>query len=103
MGWGAAAAIAAIVGTGASIYQGQQNAKAQNQAMQQAQANAQAQAKAADEATNAANRKQANPNALLAAAQQAGKAGGSSTMLTGAQGIGADQLSLGRNTLLGGG
>lgn len=73
----------------------------QKKAARQGAANAQAQAKAADEATNRANRKTANVGAAMDAALLSGRAGAGGTMLTGAQGVPADQLNLGRNTLLG--
>jgi hypothetical protein len=80
---------------------GQQQKKAAKRASQQAQANADKQALAADEATNRANQKRASTGAALDSALQSGKAGASSTMLTGAQGIDPTKLNLGKNTLLG--
>jgi hypothetical protein len=47
--------------------------------------------------------KKPDTNAILSAAEQAGKAGASSTMLTGTSGVDVSQLGLGKkNTLLGG-
>ena len=96
--------IAAVAGAGlvSSVVQGQQQQKQAKSAAAQAQANAEKQAKVADEQMNQANQKRADPNAALDAALQSGKSGVSSTMLTGAQGIDPNQLSLGKSTLLGG-
>ena len=98
---GAALAIAAT-GTGYSMYQGERAAEAQEKAQRMSMAEAQKTARAADEATNRANQKRPNANAILAAAQQAAKGGVGSTMLTGPQGVNTDELSLGKSTLLGG-
>lgn len=100
---GAITAIA--IGTGvaaaASIYNGNQQAKAQKRAQSAAKENADKQATAAEQAANAANQKRPNTSEILDAATQAGRAGVSGTMLTGASGIAQDQLALGRNSLLG--
>jgi uncharacterized protein HemX len=95
-------ALAGAVGTGYSIYSGQQQAKTQKNASAQAEAKAAANAKAADEATNRANQKKPNTAAILDQMLMAGRTGTSGTMLTGAAGIDPTQLSLGRSTLLGG-
>lgn len=109
------AAVATVAAVGASIYQGEQQRKAASKAADQAekQANQQAdaaakqadaaakQARQAEEATNRANQKKPDVSGILSAAQQAGKAGASGTMLTGPQGIDPDALQLGKNTLLG--
>ena len=97
-----ASAIVSGVGAAGSMIQGQQQNKQAKAAAAQAQANAEKQAKVADEQMNQANQKRADPNAALDAALQSGKSGVSSTMLTGAQGIDPNQLSLGKSTLLGG-
>ncbi|GAB3190755.1 hypothetical protein [Hydrogenophaga aquatica] len=94
-------ATAAVVGTAVAYQNGQDQKKAAERAAQQAEANAKKQEKAADEASNRANSKRADTGAALDAAAQAGKAGGSGTMLTGPQGIDPAALSLGKNTLLG--
>jgi hypothetical protein len=94
-------AAAAVAGAVATIHNGQQQKKAADSASQQAQANALKQERAADEATNRANQKRADPAAALAAASQAGKAGVGGTMLTGPQGVDPAALTLGKNTLLG--
>ena len=103
------AAVAAVVYTGYSIYQGERAAKQQNQQLQmQQQANAEAKAaalkqeKAAEESTNRALAKTPDTQAILSSAEQAAKTGGSSTMLTGVGGVDPAQLQLGKKTLLGG-
>lgn len=105
----AVAAGAAVVGTGYSIYQGEQQKKAQAEALNQqrdaqnqAQANALKQEKASEEAQNRALAKRPDASAILSAAEQAGKAGTASTMLTGSQGIDPASLQLEKKTLLGG-
>ncbi len=99
-------AIAATVSTVQSIVSGQQQKKQQERSLQmQEQANKQAvatatkQEKSAEENVRAANRKQADVSAILAAAQDTG--GGDRTLLTGPMGVDPNQLALGRNTLLG--
>ena len=98
---GAALAIAAT-GTGYSIYAGERAAGEQEKAQRLSMAEAQKTARAADEATNRANQKRPNANAILAAAQQAAKGGMGGTLLTGPQGVNTGELSLGKSTLLGG-
>ena len=92
---------AAVAGTAYSIYAGEKSASAQKKAQSQATAAASAQAKAADEAQNKANQRRPDTSAIMAAAQQSGAGGNSSTMLTGPAGVG-DALKLGKSTLLGG-
>lgn len=94
-------AAAAVAGAVVSYQNGQDQKKAAKSAQAQAQANADKQEKAADQATNRANQKKPDTGAILDAATQAGKGGASGTMLTGAQGIDPNMLSLGKNTLLG--
>lgn len=94
-------AVAAAVGTGASIYSGMEQKKAADNASRQAQANADKMASEADQATNRANQKRPDTAAILGAAQQAGRAGASGTMLTGPTGVDPSTLQLGKNTLLG--
>ena len=96
-----ALAVAAVAGTAYSIYSGERAADAQQKAQSEAKANALKQEKAADEAFNAANRKKPDTMAILDAASQSGKAGASSTMLTGPMGVDPSALTLGKNTLLG--
>jgi uncharacterized protein HemX len=100
------ATIAAVASTGYSIYSGEQQKKQQEKSLQmQDQANKQAvatakkQESAAEQNVNAANRKQADVSAILAAAQDAG--GADRTLLTGPTGVDPTQLALGKNTLLG--
>lgn len=94
--------IAAVaLGAATSIYSGNKQASAQKKAQAQAKSIADKQATAAEQAQNAANQKRPNTSGILDAANQAGRAGISGTMLTGAQGVDKNQLALGRNTLLG--
>jgi uncharacterized protein HemX len=104
--WAIIAAASSATAAGYSIYSGEQQQKKQEQglAMQeqankQALATAQKQEKSAEENVRAANRKQADVSAILAAAQDTG--GGDRTLLTGPMGVDPNQLALGRNTLLG--
>lgn len=101
-----AMAAAAATGTAYSIYQGERQNKQQERSLQmQSQANQQAvatatkQEKSAEENIRAANRKQADVSAILAAAQDT--SGADRTLLTGPMGVDPSQLALGRNTLLG--
>lgn len=98
---GVTAAVAAVVGTAYTVYSGERAADAQSSAQNEARANAEKQATAADQAQNKANQKKPDTSAILSAAGQAGKAGESGTMLTGPMGVNANQLNLGKNTLLG--
>ena len=95
-----AAGIAAV-GTAVAYDQGQQQKKSAENASRQAQANADKQLAQADQETNRANQKRPDTSAILGAAQQAGKAGASGTMLTGPTGIDPSTLQLGKSTLLG--
>lgn len=90
-------AIAAAVGAGYSVYSGQRAASEQRKVRRKGEV----QAKRAEQDANRNNRNPANADALLAQ-QDSGVTGGSSTMLTGPQGVNLDDSSLGRNTLLGG-
>ena len=109
-GWTAAtwAMIGAVAGAGVSLYNGQQAAAGQKKALDmQNQANADAksaalkQEQAAEESNNKANQKSADTKSILEAAGASGKAGVSSTMLTGPSGVDLEKLQLGKNTLLG--
>lgn len=99
---------ATVISTGVSIYQGQQQKKAQEASLQQ-QRDAQAQAeqaalkqeKVSEEATNKAQAKRPDAGAILSQAEQAAKVGGGSTMLTGSQGVDPNSLQLEKKTLLG--
>ena len=95
-------AVAAVAGAAISYTNGQSQKKAAERAAQQAEVNAKKQEKAADEANNAANRKRVDAQGAMDSALQSGREGASGTMLTGTQGVDASQLSLGKNTLLGG-
>ena len=99
----ASAALAlAAAGTGYSMYQGERTADMQKDAQLLSAAEARKTAKSADEATNRANQKRPNANAILSAAQQAAKGGMGGTLLTGPQGVNPGEMSLGKSTLLGG-
>lgn len=85
-----------------SAYQSNQQAKDQKHTADVARKQAADNAKAQEEATNRADVKSPDTSSILSAAQQAGKSGVSSTMLTGSGGVDASSLSLGKSTLLGG-
>lgn len=94
-------AAAAVAGAAASVYQGQQQAKAQRSAADQAaQASAQ-QAAQAEQQFNRQNQKRPNVAGMTATNQQAAMGGAGGTMLTGPTGVDPTALTLGRNTLLG--
>ncbi|WP_039761168.1 hypothetical protein [Bartonella queenslandensis] len=79
----------------------EQNRKAlesQQRAQEQMRIDAEKQRQMSQAELNKANRKNADKKALL---DKARKGASSSTMLTGAKGINFDELSLGKNTLLG--
>lgn len=97
-----AAAAASAVGAGVSYANGREQKSAAAHAAEQAKINADKQAAQADQDMNRANQKRPDTSAIMSAAQQAGKAGASGTMLTGPQGVDLNALSLGKNTLLGG-
>lgn len=92
---------AAVAGAGAAVYNGEKQKKAQEKAGALAEQSAKTTAKQAEVATNKANAKAPNTAALTAANVLAANGGQGSTMLTGAGGVAADQLSLGKTTLLG--
>ncbi len=101
-----AIAAAAATSTAYTIYAGEKQAKQQERSLQmQSQANQKAEAAAlkqesqAQQNINAANRRQPNTSAILAAAQE--MSGQNQTLLTGPMGVDPNQLALGRNTLLG--
>lgn len=91
----------AAVGTGVAIHQGNMQAKSAVSAQNRAKATADKQTTAAEQAFNAANKKMPNASGILDAANQAGRAGISGTMLTGASGVEKNSMALGRNVLLG--
>ena len=100
---GAVSAIVGImaVGTGYSIYAGEQARKDQSRAQGDAKNAALKQEKLQEEANNRANAKHPDVNAIMAAAQQSAKGGTSGTMLTGPAGIDPSALQLGKSSLLG--
>ena len=99
--WAAIGTTVAAVGVADSVYNGVKSSEAQKASMQQAQQAAQTTATQADEANNAANAKAPNTAAQMAAAILAGKAGNSSTLLTGGSGVDPTSLTLGKSSLLG--
>lgn len=103
------AAAAAAAGTGYAVYAGERASDAQKQAMaEQRQAQTRAAAQAASQqrrsaqAMAAANRRQPDMGAIMAGAAEGAGGGPSGTMLTGPGGVSPQDLSLGRQTLLGG-
>ena len=92
---------AAVVGTGASIYQGAKAAKAQKKAAAAATVQATAAAGEADRARNQANQKSPDLAGIYGANASANRFGVGSTMLTGPSGVDSSMLTLGRNTILG--
>jgi hypothetical protein len=108
-----AAAIAstaiAAAGTAYSVVASEQGKKSQEEAMRkqeqaqrEAAGQAQAQQRRSQQAMNAANRREPDMAGIMDRASQGAGGGPSSTMLTGPGGVDPTQLSLGRNTLLGG-
>lgn len=103
------AAIALGAGAfGSSIYQGEQGRKAQKrslreqtQAQQMAESRAISQQRRSEQEMAKANAKKPDISAIMSAAQEASKAGGASTMLTGPRGVDPNTLQLGKTTLLG--
>lgn len=100
---GVTAAVAAVASVANSVYQGNQQKKMQKRASAQAEMNARKQEQTAEQQLNAQNQKRPNTSAMLDAASQNARGGASGTMLTGAQGVDPALLTLGKNTLLGGG
>lgn len=100
---GVTAAIAAVASVAGTVYNGNQQKQQAKGANYQAQQAALKQQKQAEQDLNAANKKRPDTMALLDKATQQGRAGQSGTMLTGPQGIDPSMLTLGKNTLLGGG
>lgn len=88
----------AAVASAATAYSSMQK---QESASKKSQNLAEKNAQAAEEATNKADRKSPDTAAIMSAAEQAGKAGASSTMLTGPSGVDPSALTLGKSTLLG--
>lgn len=101
----AASVVVGAIGTGYSIYAGQQQAQAQKKALgaqkgaqAKAEADARSQQMKSEMAVNAANQKKPDMSAIMKAAQSTG---GSNTMLTGPGGVDPNSLSLGKTSLLG--
>lgn len=103
-GWSAAAwmAVSTAVGAAASVVQADKARRSQNQANDAARARAEQLAAATTRAENKAG-KAPDLGALLGTNALANKSGAGSTLLTGPQGVDPSRLTLGRNTLLGGG
>ena len=79
----------------------QQQVAVQREAQQQAVAAAERQESVSQQAMARANQKRPDTTAIVERAQQAGRGGPASTMLTGPKGIGQESMQLGRSTLLG--
>jgi len=101
-------AAAAAASVGASAYQGhQQRKQARGAALQQMEAQRLATSRAAAEArrqeqqNRELNRKGPNLGSLLGAERRRGSSGPGATTLTGAAGVSAERLTLGRSSLLG--
>lgn len=92
------AAVAAATGAAYSVYSGERAASEQRKAERRAER----QARQAEQDANRARRNPADAGALIDRAAQSARAGAPSTMLTGPQGVDPNQMTLGRNTLLGG-
>lgn len=105
----AIAAAAAVAGTAYSVYSGEQQKSAQadalakqEQAQKEATDRAKGQQQRAEQAQNAANAKSPDVAGIMDAASKAAQGGPSGTMLTGPSGVSQADLTLGKNTLLGG-
>ncbi len=95
------ATVIAVVGLVAGAVQGQQQLSQQKDAASQATDNARKQESLAEQNINRANQQTPNTNAILSQQQQASKAGGGSTALSGPTGVNPQALTLGKPTLLG--
>lgn len=95
------AVAAAVIYTGYTIYNGEEQRRAQDSANNQARDRAKKADVAADEAFNKANMKKPDVFGILAQNKAAGQNGVGSTNLTGALGIDPSLLMLGKNTLMG--
>ena len=101
MGLGAAVLWPMIVGGATAVYTSERQASEQRSAQRQANQNAQRAANQAEQDRNRANQRTPNTSALLAAARDRGSTGAGSTFLTGPAGVDPDDLTLGRQSLLG--
>jgi hypothetical protein len=79
----------------------QQGVAMQREQQAQAVAAAERQESQSQQAMARANQRRPDTTQIIERAQQAGRGGPAATMLTGPQGVGQDQLQLGRSTLLG--
>jgi type II secretory pathway pseudopilin PulG len=95
------AAIASVATAGASIYQGQQSARAQRRAANQATMQAEMQQSQAEREFNRANQKRPNIAALAARNRAMSGGGVGGTFLTGTMGAPTSSGMLGRTSLLG--
>lgn len=95
-------AVAAVAGAGIAYQNGQEQKSAAKKAATQSQTAADKLYAQQDQATNKANARGPDTAALLSANQQEAQSGQSGTMLTGPMGVDPNDLSLGKNTVLGG-
>ena len=95
-------AVGAGVSATAAVYGAVSSADAARHNSNMAKDAAKVTAQNTDEANNRATSKAPDSAALMAANVLAGKSGQSGTMLTGPQGVDPSQLTLGKNSLLGG-
>lgn len=96
--------LASLAGAGAGVLGVVNAASARSdskKANRESQARADATMKSQTEATNKANQKRPDSQAIIDSVMQAGRAGASGTMLTGSQGIDPNALALGKTTALG--
>lgn len=100
---GATTAIMAVMAA-AAVYSAKTSADAaseQKKANKKAQAQAESDANKAEREMNRQNQKTPDLAAILGANKASTTGGAGSTMLTGAQGVAANDLSLGKSSLLG--
>jgi type II secretory pathway pseudopilin PulG len=95
------AAVASTAAAGATVYQGQQAAKAQKRAANQATMQAEMQQSQAEREFNRANQKRPNVAALAARNRAMSGGGVGGTFLTGTMGAPTSSGMLGRTSLLG--
>lgn len=95
------AVAAAVIYTGYTIYNGEEQKRRQDSANNDARERAKKADIAADQAFNKANMKKPDVFGILAQNKAAGQNGVGSTNLTGALGIDPSLLMLGKNTLMG--
>lgn len=96
--------IAAVVGAVAAVgsaVTAQEAAADQKKANKKAEQRAKEQAETAEREFNRQNQKTPDLASILSSNKASTTGGAGSTMLTGAQGVGADQLTLGKSSLLG--